>query len=339
MGTDRASRGLAPSPNMESQFTCEETRFVLSEIIRTSSQIGVNELAQFIRTNGITPDWMNMKLPGGRTANQCKLAFDEITNDLAVKRRRTSEQSDEHPRKKLVSSHSDAVVNKISAPEPQSRRPSSSSLVSIAPRPPNGLPESPPNQGPTVSSPAPRAPSPPQAKKRGRPSRADKAKKDLRPQLPPVIAPRPPNFPGQSTSQVASPAGQMTYGTHHPGLLPPIRITTSSGDLPLENTSRTPSYQTQYEMQGRPRENSDLQLHESQTAATKPQSQRDAPSRPLTHYRKTSSPEILDARRRSLGVSDALVSPPSSTKFDHKSPRDPYWDRDAGSPANHTLRH
>jgi hypothetical protein len=325
---------------MDPQFTCEETRFVLSEIIRTSSQIGVNELAQFIRTNGITPDWMNMKLPGGRTANQCRQVFDEITHGMTVKRRRTSEQSDEVPRKRLVSSHSDTLLNKTGAPEPQNRRPSSSSLVSIAPRPSNGLPESPPNQGPSISGSATRAPSPPQAKKRGRPSRADKAKKDLRPQLPPVLAPRPPNFPGQSTSQVASPAGQITHVTPYPELLPPIRITNSSSDLASESIGRASSYRSQYDTHGRLGETSGLQAaHDSQTGGTNLQGQRDTPSRPPTHFRKTSSPEIVDTRRGSLIESEALVSPPSSTKLDHKSPRDHYWDREGGSPGNHAPRH
>jgi hypothetical protein len=55
--------------------------------------------------------------------------------------------------------------------------------VNIAPRPPNGHRPSPVPSPPPISVPA--------VKKRGRPSRADKAKRDLRPLLPQHIVPRP----------------------------------------------------------------------------------------------------------------------------------------------------
>ena len=59
--------------------------------------------------------------------------------------------------------------------------------VTILPRPANGFDPA-PNPSPPVPAAAP-------AKKRGRPSRADKARRDLRPLLPQHLAPRPPDHP------------------------------------------------------------------------------------------------------------------------------------------------
>lgn len=61
--------------------------------------------------------------------------------------------------------------------------PTSNTPVAILPRPPNGFdprPVATPRQPPPTTQP----------KKRGRPSRADKAKRDLHPNLPPRLAPR-----------------------------------------------------------------------------------------------------------------------------------------------------
>lgn len=40
-------------------------RFVLGEMIKSSS-IDVEHIANFVKSNDITPDWMNMQLPRGK---------------------------------------------------------------------------------------------------------------------------------------------------------------------------------------------------------------------------------------------------------------------------------
>ena len=73
--------------------------------------------------------------------------------------------------------------------------------IQIAPRPSNGHRPSP------HPSPPPLTPAP---KKRGRPSRADKAKRDLRPLLPQHLAPRPSEHPaGAHEPRVILPAPAM----------------------------------------------------------------------------------------------------------------------------------
>lgn len=108
---------------------------------------------------------------------------------------------------------------------------STSGPVNIAPRPPNGHGHSPVPSPPPISVPT--------VKKRGRPSRADKAKRDLRPLLPQHIVPRPsdqglgglgrqPILPAPasvqehySRSPVATPRTPLTSGLPSKRALPP----------------------------------------------------------------------------------------------------------------------
>ncbi|KAK8915549.1 hypothetical protein VCV18_010246 [Metarhizium anisopliae] len=49
---------------MELSFTQDEKRFVLAEIIK-SSTVKIDLLLAFINTNRVDPDWMRMQLPLG----------------------------------------------------------------------------------------------------------------------------------------------------------------------------------------------------------------------------------------------------------------------------------
>ncbi|KAH8169665.1 hypothetical protein LIA77_10209 [Sarocladium implicatum] len=166
-----------------SKFTDYEKRFVLTEMLRTS-QVSIDALAQFVADQGVQPDWDQwsmIQIPQGRVLRQCMEMAGELTAQSSqLKRKRADEVPSEANAKRPsfpnlyptgpTSSHRAASVALSPAP------------VHIAPRPSNGHKPSP------HPSPPPPAPLP---KKRGRPSRADKAKRDLRPLLPQHLAPRP----------------------------------------------------------------------------------------------------------------------------------------------------
>lgn len=90
-------------------------------------------------------------------------------------------------------------------------------LARIAPRPTNGTAEGRGRDQPAVGL----AGSPKPAKKRGRPSRADMAKRELRPNLPQYIAPRPPHqMPGYQAILPATSRPQEVVQTASPAVTP-----------------------------------------------------------------------------------------------------------------------
>ncbi|KAK5989186.1 hypothetical protein PT974_10686 [Cladobotryum mycophilum] len=162
-------------------LTMDEQRFVLAEIIKSSS-VDVHKLACFIKSNSVIPDWYDMQLPSGRSMNQCI----KFAQSLSL----PTPSNQQHP-----VSHNEHAVQNITeysrypmvTTSPVSHH---SGLPSIAPghheilpRPANGVDEI-----RTPLSPAPKSP----ARKRGRPSRSDLARQTLQPRYPTPIAPRPP---------------------------------------------------------------------------------------------------------------------------------------------------
>lgn len=97
--------------------------------------------------------------------NQCiQIAEHHSIPSNSLKRKQSSDNIDAMPKRRAVSDSFEQHAPLLSA----------SPHVSILPRPANGYAEGPPSQPAALTPP----------KKRGRPSRADKAKRDLRPLLP-----------------------------------------------------------------------------------------------------------------------------------------------------------
>ncbi|TWU72592.1 hypothetical protein ED733_003067 [Metarhizium rileyi] len=178
---------------MELSFTSDEKRFVLAEIIK-SSTVNIDILLTFINTNQVDPDWMSMQLPLGRNMNQCMQVVEQMGGPAS---KRPSTSSQDAPALKAANS---GVASDMATFSAVHLLPSASNVpVPILPRPSNVLDQAQVDTLPTQST--------TQPKKRGRPSRADKAKKDLRPNLPPHLAPR------------------IQHGTGHRPILPAIPYT------------------------------------------------------------------------------------------------------------------
>ncbi|KAI9167479.1 Oxidoreductase calM [Paramyrothecium foliicola] len=170
--------------------------FVLAEIIK-ASRIDVESLVHFIKYHNIEPDWMNMQIPLGRNMNQCMQFAEHISITTSSLKRRPSSDDFGHPSKRLAFSDMPEQTRPTSSPgilqpAPPPPPPSYTAYTTAHTTPSNGFIET-----------SPQPPVPVMAKKRGRPSRADKAKRDLRPLLPQHLAPRPP--PGAAPPQVPSP--------------------------------------------------------------------------------------------------------------------------------------
>lgn len=202
-----------------------------------SSSIDIYQLDSFVRSNGVVPDWMSMQLPlgesleiifftnathclltlfhlyPGRNMNECMLATKQLSSSYASRERNSS-----------GSSHGDySSINQAMRSPPTLQpsihppRPPSYHGSAILPRPAaNGLLPGPATTTtavtmPPTASPSSHRPSPsttettkPPPKKRGRPSRADRAKRELRPLLPQHLMPRPPTEQAHHQLQVAA---------------------------------------------------------------------------------------------------------------------------------------
>lgn len=196
-----------------SPLTPDEQRFILAEVIK-ASPVTVEALTVFIRANNIPADLMNMQLPRGRNMKQCL----QLLNQLGVPAslRYSPPLASSTSRDMTQSSPRRSLTSKTPSPP---KRPA---LAYIAPRPSNGALEGPGfDQRDTSLGETRKAP-----KKRGRPSKADMAKRDLKPMLPQLIAPRPPTqlapsfqpiLPATGRAQEAgrsiSPAA-TSYSTH-----------------------------------------------------------------------------------------------------------------------------
>ncbi|KJZ72838.1 hypothetical protein HIM_07782 [Hirsutella minnesotensis 3608] len=173
---------MDPSP-----FTIEEKRFILAELIKASS-ISVEVLVAFIREQNVLPNWMHMQIPHGRNMSQCMQIVDHLSiRPMPWDRQRTVHQGgaasslDERPRSSPERDYTAMPpIARISSPLNRH-------LLPIAPRPPLGGTNDQPQRRPDSCASDNQKPT----RKRGRPSKADMAKRDLRPNLPKPIAPRP----------------------------------------------------------------------------------------------------------------------------------------------------
>ncbi|RNJ51964.1 hypothetical protein D7B24_004866 [Verticillium nonalfalfae] len=201
---------------MDAQFTDDEKRFILSEMIK-QSRLDVDILVNLVKGfKEFEPDWLKMPLPHalGRTVNQCLAAADamfQTTVERPNLKRKSMGELQEVPSKRRVLPPSPGHSTQPSTLTPAAQLPAPSLLnqsslsgsaqhVNIRPRPPR---TGPPALGETQLVPA--------AKRRGRPSRADKAKslRPVLPQLAPRTEPPPqaPHVPGNSTSSMSGVAG------------------------------------------------------------------------------------------------------------------------------------
>ncbi|KAG5963512.1 hypothetical protein E4U58_003545 [Claviceps cyperi] len=169
---------------MDPSFTREEKRFVLAEMVKTSN-IRVETLWQFVKANQIIPVWINMQVPLGRTLSQCIQVVQQMTEAPPRRESPPASRSGEVCRRQQLQ------------PTPESRNsrnkplPSSNlAQVAIRPRPPAAH-----DQNLVVSASPPASAAHSQPRKRGRPSRADRAK-TLIPNLPPHLDPRSRSNPG-----------------------------------------------------------------------------------------------------------------------------------------------
>lgn len=204
-------------------FTDEEKRLVLSEMIKTS-QVDVDLLARFVTSHEIRPpweQWLRMQIPPNRNLAQCMQVAEQLMAQGPQLKRKRSNELDGHPKRPTLpggyvpgSGPNYHSSGPLKAPTP----------VNIAPRPSNGH----------RLSPAPSPPPPfPSSRKRGRPSRADKAKRDLRPILPQRIVPRPSEYPpGIPEPRTILPAPAPVHETFSKSPVPTPRTPLTSGDGP-----------------------------------------------------------------------------------------------------------
>ncbi|KAI1128081.1 hypothetical protein F5Y10DRAFT_182661 [Nemania abortiva] len=194
---------------MDTNFSDDEKRFVLGEIIKVSS-IDVTTLVEFIKAHRVEPNWMLMQLPSGRNMKQCVGAVD---NMFQVKfnppniggsfgKRKSLSDLIEHPAKRQSIAALSESTHAMARP--------------IQPRPPPVNGGYPPPIASISSTPAISA----TGKKRGRPSKADKeAQAQARAAYTrtteyPPITPAPPALTmAQPTREYASSPGYEIAGT------------------------------------------------------------------------------------------------------------------------------
>jgi hypothetical protein len=166
--------------------------------------------------------------------NQCIQFAEQMSiPPPSLKRRRASDQS-EYAAKRITSSeHPLLAASASNLQGHMALAPGTGSHVTILPRPVNGYAPSPPQ---------PAAPAVP--KKRGRPSRADKAKRDLRPILPQHLAPRPtPTQHSSHSPRPLLPALATPIQESRP-ITPPVAYSASPGSsdgAPGRKRVRAPS--------------------------------------------------------------------------------------------------
>lgn len=186
-----------------------------------SSSVDVDTLLSFIKANHVVPVWINMQLPFGmshmdrllcflyfvdpvlrsawaisnfilgRNMNQCMQVVEHLTGEpshlkrqLPGSQNQSAARASEHKLSSATAASpgQHAALSQVNDVTP----------VAILPWPTKddtqNRQETAPAAGVAYGQSPTAEPAPP--KKRGRPSRADKAKKDLRPMLPPHLAPR-----------------------------------------------------------------------------------------------------------------------------------------------------
>ncbi|KAG5980487.1 hypothetical protein E4U55_003986 [Claviceps digitariae] len=194
---------------MDSSFTPEEKRFVLAEILK-SSDVGIEHLWEFIKANQIVPNWMNMQVPLGRSLSQCIKVVEQMTDAPPGPKSLLAGHSGDISRwQRLEHTSEDVADLRVHKSSP----PSTSTPIAILPRPTTGHDRSlvsvlPPGHN--------------RPKKRGRPSRADRARSNLCPNLPPHLVPRSPSRNGYRPILPAAPLKNGDSIQPSLQLLPPI---------------------------------------------------------------------------------------------------------------------
>lgn len=169
-----------------------------------------------------TPNGIEMLTVGqGRNMYQCVEAIERMSIPVPSLKRKWDEENEERPTKRI--SYQEQPEHTHHTTEQRPNTPLTSGLsvpMTGMYRPTNGH----------IPSPQQRTPASEPPKKRGRPSRADRAKKDLRPLLPqpPASAPAPPP-PRPMSSHAQSPAGLRPL---QPALLPALKMNTPRSITP-----------------------------------------------------------------------------------------------------------
>ncbi|KUI59562.1 hypothetical protein VP1G_06795 [Cytospora mali] len=93
---------------MMDAFTEDEKRFVLAEYIK-ASQVGTEQLVEFIKSYNLQADWFSMQLPGGRNMHQCmraasnmldiELQFPSLPNLEPRKRKSVNDLNEQGPKR------------------------------------------------------------------------------------------------------------------------------------------------------------------------------------------------------------------------------------------------
>ncbi|KAF9874022.1 hypothetical protein CkaCkLH20_08394 [Colletotrichum karsti] len=190
---------------MAYSFTEGEKRFILGEVIKTSN-LDVGHLVEFLKAYQIDPDWLKMQLPSGRTMEQCIQATEHMFQGPMkvpdLKRKSMNDLLEQPPKRLAVAppmeppaqlpplasaqqspaAYGNSIPMHSILPQLQNTQ-----LASIKPRPiTTGVDSRPASNG--YPSPSQPQAAPPLPRKRGRPSRADKARQ-LRPLLPQHLTP------------------------------------------------------------------------------------------------------------------------------------------------------
>ncbi|KAG0652404.1 hypothetical protein D0Z07_1390 [Hyphodiscus hymeniophilus] len=139
---------------MESPFNDKEKRFVLSEVIKTSS-VPVDKLLAFINESGVQPEWNKILMPFGRNLDSCINFWDTLRGGH-VSASLPPHSAPDRKRK------SDGLEPLQIAPQPKRRQSGAETMIRIQPKPSS-------NGSPHAFSTLPAT----QPKKRGRPSKAD----------------------------------------------------------------------------------------------------------------------------------------------------------------------
>ncbi|KAG5927045.1 hypothetical protein E4U42_002664 [Claviceps africana] len=200
---------------MDSSFTREEKRFVLAEILKCSD-VGVEHLWQFIKANQIVPNWMNMQVPLGRSLSQCIKVVEQMADaPPELQMLAAGHLGANHGCERLEHTSEDVSDRRDSKSSPPSTSSTSSTSIPVAilPRPTTGHDQSlVPTFPPGHSRP----------RKRGRPSRADRARGQLYPNLPPHLCSRSLPTAGYRPILPAAPLENGDAIRPSPRLLPPI---------------------------------------------------------------------------------------------------------------------
>lgn len=151
-------------------FTEAEKRFVLAEVIRTSS-IPIERLLGFLQEgNVVEPTWQDMHIPHGRTAKMCMDMFNNLRSGQHHLYSGMSTIASVNTSSKRKSAP-DAFEHLMTGPPPKRRQSGVENVPAareIRPKASNGGSPNPASSMPTT-----------QAKKRGRPSKADAERKQL----------------------------------------------------------------------------------------------------------------------------------------------------------------